>query len=89
MQVPRRITTIARRSLSSLLETVGLGNLFQVWTLARDAGFAFHYVGIPVDVEVGSPADFDPVKMGELFDLGYRMALEEDRWLTKPPWLED
>jgi len=89
VQVRRRITTIARRSLSALLETVGLGDLFRVWTLAQDAGFSFYFVGIPVDYKLGYTADFDPEKMRKLFDLGYQMALEEDRWQTTPPWLSD
>jgi predicted acylesterase/phospholipase RssA len=86
--VQRQVTSIAGRSLTTLLETVGLGDIFRVWTLARDAGFGFHYIGIPMDYELGGTADFDPDEMRALFELGYEMALRDERWHTTPPWLE-
>jgi hypothetical protein len=71
-----------------MLESVGLGDIFRVWALAREQGFGFHFVGIPVDYELGLAADFEPERARKLFDLGYRMGLKPDRWETVPPWLD-
>lgn len=85
-QVRRRITAIAERSLDTLLVSVAMSDLFQIWKLAQEAGFDFHYVAIPEEIDVGNVADFDSDTIRRLFDLGYKMAQGEHPWQTKPPW---
>jgi len=87
--VKPRIVAIAERSLTALLETVGLGDIYRVWTLARQAGLTFHFAGIPVDYELDRAVDFDPARARALFDLGYRIGFSEDRWQTSPPWISE
>jgi predicted acylesterase/phospholipase RssA len=86
--VRRRIPAIAQRSLDALLASVAMGDLFRIWVETEQAGFGFRYAAIPEDHEPGSPANFDPATMRELYELGYDMALGERPWHVKPPWID-
>jgi hypothetical protein len=41
--------------------------------------------GIPDDMSMDGDEVFDPVKMGRLYDIGYRMAVGGKPWAMVPP----
>ena len=59
-QIPRKLTDIASRSLSSLTKSVAMSDLYRVWTVAERNHIDFHYVGIPDDYEADPKEPFDP-----------------------------
>jgi hypothetical protein len=81
----RTLRDIGRRTLRALSLGATSGDLFRIYlaTSAEDAGF--HWVTMPDGVEVRGDELFDPVRMQELFALGYRMARDGPRWETRPP----
>ncbi len=54
-------------------------------TLREQAGY--NWITIPEDVELWGSELFDPVKMGELFELGRQRARAASPWFTDPPGL--
>lgn len=80
-----RVTAIAGRSISSLIRTQGIGDLFRLYLVSKRDGIDFNLAYIPDDFEDTSTELFDPVYMGKLFDLGYRMGKAGYPWKKKPP----
>jgi hypothetical protein len=80
-----RVTAIAGRSISSLIRTQGIGDLFRLYQVSKRDGIDFNLAYIPDDFEDTSTELFDPVYMGKLFDLGYRMGKAGYPWKKKPP----
>ncbi len=81
----RTLRAIANRTLRALSLGATAGDLFRIYlqTGAEDAGF--HWVTMPDGVELRGDELFDPLKMRELFALGYEMARQGPRWQTQPP----
>ncbi|NIT53796.1 MAG: patatin, partial [candidate division Zixibacteria bacterium] len=75
---------IAGRSISSLIRTQGIGDLFRLYQVSKRDGIDFNLAYIPDDFEDTSTELFDPVYMGKLFDLGYRMGKAGYPWKKKP-----
>ena len=79
--VRARVTDIAGRSVSSLIRTQGIGDAYRIAAVTARDGIALQLTWIPMS----APADpgeeiFDPAYMSELFDYGYRRALQQDAW---------
>jgi hypothetical protein len=83
----RSLRSIALRTFESASKSAVVGDLFRIYavTLREQAGF--NWVTIPENVELVGNELFDPVKMRELYDLGYRHALTDSPWITDPPGL--
>jgi predicted patatin/cPLA2 family phospholipase len=84
-QVPRKITKIAVRSLSTLMKAHSWNDLWRIYLVAQAEGVDFNYVGIPDNYEAHSKEPFDPVEMKRLFDLGFDMAKDGYNWQKEPP----
>lgn len=85
--VEQKILPIAGRSISSLIRTQGIGDLFRIFALCRRDGNDFNLAHIPSDF-VEEPAEpFDEKYMGKLYELGYEMALKGYPWEKMPPGL--
>ena len=84
---PRSLRGIGLRSFESASKSAVLGDLFRIYvvTLREQAGF--NWITIPEDVELAGNELFDPVKMGELYELGHQRALVASPWFTDPPGL--
>ena len=80
-----RVTAIAGRSISTLIRNQGIGDLFRLYLVSKRDGIDFNLAYIPEDFEETSTELFDPVYMGKLFDLGYRMGKAGYPWKKKPP----
>ena len=72
--VKRKLLPIASRSIDSLIRTQGIGDLYQIHALCIRDGNDFNLAYIPPDSTEGPVEGFDPVYMGKLFELGYRMG---------------
>jgi len=81
----RTLRAIANRTLRALSLGATSGDLFRIYlqTGAEDAGF--HWVTMPDGVELRGDELFDPLRMRELFALGYEMARQGPHWQTRPP----
>ena len=83
--IRRRLVPIASRSISSLILTQGLGDIYQIYSLCQRDGNDFNLAFIPSDVTVEPAELFDPVYMKKLFELGYQMAFKGYPWQKAPP----
>lgn len=88
-QVPRKFFGIISRSLSTLMKAHSWNDLIRLRAVAREDGVNFNYVSIPASYN-GRPKEmFDPVDMKRLFDLGFEMAKDGDKWRKSVPGLDD
>jgi len=83
--VKRSILPIGSRTINSLIRTQGIGDLYQIYTLCMRDGNSFNLAYIPSDFTEKPSEVFDPVYMGKLYDLGYKMAKEGYPWHHLPP----
>ena len=91
VRAPTRRTV--RSIASRVLETAGkagvIGDLFRIYTISRREGADFHWVTIPHGVETAGSEFFDPERMTQLYDVGYREALAGPAWSTDLPGLRN
>lgn len=79
--VTPKLTTIASRTIDSLIRTQGVGDAYRIYTLAERDGVDVSLTWIPRDaVEDNSDEPFDPKYMSELFEFGYQRALGDELW---------
>jgi predicted acylesterase/phospholipase RssA len=79
-QVPRKSLKIISRSLSFLMEARLFGDLYRIYSIAKEDGVDFNYTSIPDDYISKSNEPFDPEEMKRLFDLGFDMAKSGNCW---------
>lgn len=84
-EVKSRVLPIAMRTMSSLIRTQGIGDLFRVYLSALRDGLNFNLIHIPDDFVVEPKERFDPVYMRELFDLGHSLGCSKNPWKQAPP----
>lgn len=80
-----RLSSIAERSISSLISNNGYGDLYRLYLEAQQAGIEYHLACIPAEFDEEPKEPFDMKYMGKLFALGYQMALSGDLWQKTPP----
>ena len=83
--VQRKVMPIASRSISSLIRTQGMGDLYLIYALCVRDGNDFKLAYIPATFDEQAAEDFDPVYMGKLYELGYEAAKNGYDWRTAPP----
>jgi len=81
----RTLRGIASRSFDAAAKSAVVGDLFRIYAITVREQSEFRWVTIPEDVELGGNEVFDPVRMTELYDVGYRAALSGPEWQTVPP----
>ncbi|MBM1003252.1 MAG: patatin-like phospholipase family protein [Desulfofustis sp. PB-SRB1] len=87
--VEPKLTSIAGRSISSLIRTQGIGDLYLIYMLTRRDGANYQLAYIPDDLGEVPEEPFDTVYMNNLFEHGYRMAQGGYPWEDTPPgWQE-
>ena len=84
-QVQRRTLSIAGRAVSSLIQTQGVGDLYQIYLTTQRDGFDYNLAFIPTSFDMKLPAPFDSAYMRELFRLGHDMGLAGYPWAKTPP----
>ena len=85
VEVKNKIAAIAGRSVSSMIRTQGIGNMYEIYLLAKRDGLDYHLAYIPGSFKDEPEEAFDPVYMKKLFDLGYESAKAGYPWNTVPP----
>ncbi len=79
---------IAGRSVSSLIRTQGIGDMYKLYMGAKRDKLDYNLAFVPASFNVPLKEAFDPTYMRALYDLGYRMAKEGYPWSHVPPGLE-
>ena len=80
-----RLLPIALRTVSSLIRTQGIGDIFRVYLASQRDGLNFYMIHIPDDFDRRPKEQFDPVYMRELFELGRTLGRSDAPWKRRPP----
>ncbi len=70
--VERGLLPIGARTISSLIRTQGIGDLFKIHLVAQEDGIDVKYADIPTDFDAPSAEPFDKNYMRALFERGYQ-----------------
>jgi len=83
--VKNKILDITGRSVSSMIRTQGIGNLFKIYLMAKRDGLDYNLAYIPGTFTEEPMEFFDPVYMKKLFDLAFEQAKDGYAWEKVPP----
>jgi hypothetical protein len=78
---------IAGRSISTLIKTQGIGDLYQMYELAQRNRVDYNVAYIPGNFPDTSTEAFDPKYMSQLFNLGFKLGKSGTEWKKTPPRL--
>lgn len=84
-EVKPRLASIVSRSISTLIKTQGIGDLYRLYTNAQRDGIAFRAIWIPESFTMTEKSPFDTAYMKALYDLGYKMGRNGIPWEKTPP----
>lgn len=84
-QVERQVMSIASRAISSLIQTQGMGDLYQIYLTTQRDGFDYNLAYIPKTFTTTLKEPFETAYMKELFGVGYDAAAAGYRWDKAPP----
>jgi len=86
--VKPRISDIASNSLSSLIGSQAVGDLYRIYTISQRDGFEFYLASLPDDYfyESETNAQFDHVEMNMLYEMGYKESINGYNWKKYPPF---
>lgn len=80
-----KLFPIAARSISTLIKTQGVGDLYQIYLTAKRDRVDYNLAYIPGDFALQSKSAFDKAYMNALFKLGYSLGRAGIRWEKSPP----
>jgi hypothetical protein len=83
--VPRRITSVARRALDSLIEAQGMNDLYRIEVAAREDHEEFHYALIGADFEYPHKGEFDSEYIRRLYAYAFNLAAKGYLWQRELP----
>jgi Patatin-like phospholipase len=83
--VRRSLPAIATRVIDASGRAAVLGDLHRINAYAQREGASFQWVTVPDGVVMDADEVFDPAKMRELYDLGYRIGATPEPWSTRAP----
>lgn len=83
--VERQTINIAGRSISSLIQTQGIGDLYRIYLNAQRDGFDYKLAYIPSTFKEKHKEEFDTEFMQKLFDFAYQRARKGYTWENVPP----
>ena len=81
----RRTLDIAGRAISSLIQTQGIGDLYQIYLIAQRDGLDYNLANIGDDFTVKKKVQFETTYMRKLFDYAYQLAQNGYPWEKYPP----
>jgi predicted acylesterase/phospholipase RssA len=82
------VLSVTRRSLSTLIKNQSIGDLYRIFTMARQSGVEFNLASIPTDFDQQTDEPFDQKYMSALFDRGYEMGRHGYSWIKSLPGLQ-
>ncbi len=86
-QVKNKLFPIAKRSISSLVRTQGIGDLYRIYLQTCRDGLEFNLASIPTDFHAESDGLLDPAYMKKLFARAFDLAKAGYPWEKMPPEL--
>jgi predicted acylesterase/phospholipase RssA len=86
--VDPNLLSVTRRSLSTLIKNQSIGDLYRIYSMARQSGVDFNLASIPADFDQQTDEPFDQKYMSALFDRGYDMGRRGYPWSKNLPGLE-
>lgn len=86
--VRRRVVPITVRSVSTLIKSQGLGDLYRIYLGCLSDGIDYNLACIPEDFKEVSEEAFDPKYMKLLFERGYEAAVRGYEWRKTPPGID-
>jgi hypothetical protein len=84
-QVERSTMSIAGRSITSLIHSQGIGDLYRIYATTQRDGVDFNLGFIPASFNFPHKEEFDNEYMRKLYATGYDMALQGFPWVKVPP----
>ena len=84
-EVKPKVGPVARTSISTLIRTQGMGDLYRIYLGAKRDDLPYRLAYIPADFDLEPEEDFDPNYMRSLFDLAYGLSRDGYDWATSPP----
>ena len=85
--VNENVVSVTQRSLSTLIKNQSIGDLYRIYSVAKQDGIDFNLASIPSDFEIRTDELFDQKYMTALFERGYRMGAHYP-WIKSPPGLQ-
>ena len=79
---------IAKRAISSLIKSQGIGDMFRLYLQAQKEGMDFNLASITPDFQTKADFAFDPTYMRAIFDLAYEKAKSGTVWSKTPPYFD-
>jgi hypothetical protein len=86
--VKPRLVPIAGRSISALIRTQGIGDMYRIYLGAKRDGLDYHLALIPDEFDVKSDEPFDLDYMRQLYQVGYTHGKSGKHWHSAPPGFE-
>lgn len=80
-----KLLPIAARSISTLIKTQGVGDLYQIYLTTKRDNIDYNLAYIPADFTLQSKSAFDKAYMNALFKLGYSLGRAGVKWEKSPP----
>ncbi len=84
-----RVLSIAGRAVGGMISSIGIGDMYRMYVLAKADGLDFNMVSIPEDYESQAKEAFDPEEMKRLFEIGRQLVLDGDPWQKIPPGMSE
>ena len=85
--VGNKTLEIAKRSIDTLVKSSTTGDLHKLYTFSQINDIGFRITSVPSSFKQKSKELFDPVYMGKLYEVGYKVGLNGVTWDTTPPGL--
>jgi len=82
------ITTIARRSIKTLINTQGIGDIYRIYLTSQRDNVNFNMAFVPQEIEKKSNEEFNTDYMNELFDYAYKQMINGYPWKQTLPGFE-
>jgi len=82
--VPRRLAAIMKRTVSTLTNAQGIGDLAKLYAMSIEHGFDYHLAYIPESFDGEASETFDRAYMTKLFEYGYELARTGRQWTLVP-----
>jgi predicted acylesterase/phospholipase RssA len=87
--VERKVSSIAGRTIDTLLRTQGLGDLYRIYLQTLEDRLNFYLTYIPEDFTMEAKEPFDQEYMQVLFEIGRNRGRTGTGWVTVPPGYEE
>ena len=83
--VERYIFDIVGRAIQTLIQSQGIGDLYEIYLIAQRDGLDYNLAYIPPTFDFEHTEEFGTAYMNALFDLAYAAAVDGYRWQKLPP----